>query len=316
MDLNHDTCGQEARSLIEEGLLSDQKYIPSKFFYDDAGSELFEQITGLDEYYPPKIEAALLGTMARKIECDFRDSDIIELGSGDCSKISIFLEAIAEDIRATIRYIPVDISRGAIEKAANLLAKKFPGLRMHCMPADFLRHLDRIPEERRRVFFFLGGTIGNLSKQEASEFMGSLSCVMNEGDRLILGVDMVKDIDVLERAYNDSRGVTARFNKNILKVVNRHMEGNFDTDDFEHAAYFNRHMERIEMHLRAKADVVFKSPALKEDITVSRGETIHTENSHKFTDAGIRGLAAGAGLKIQNVFTDEKKWFSLVELLK
>ncbi len=184
------------------------------------------------------------------------------------------------------------------------------------MPADFLQHLDKIPGERRRMFFFLGGTIGNLSKREAGEFMNNLSCIMNKGDRLILGVDMVKDIAVLEKAYNDDKGVTARFNKNILKVVNRHMEGNFDPDDFEHVAYFNRRMERIEMHLRAKANVVFKSPAMEEAITISAGETIHTENSHKFTDAKIKELAEETGLKLRNIFTDEKKWFSLVELLK
>lgn len=315
-DLDRETGGGEITGQIRKGLMSEEKYLPSKLFYDDAGSELFEEITRLDEYYPPRLEAGLLRRVAAEKNSGFENRDIVELGSGDCSKISIFLGAMPVEARKTLRYVPVDISRGAIEKSANLLSEKFPGLRIHCMPADFTRHLDRVPRGRKRVFFFLGGTIGNLSEKEARGFMKNMDCVMEEGDILIAGMDMVKDVAVLEKAYNDSRGVTARFNRNILRVVNRHMKGNFDPGDFEHLAYFNNEKQRIEMHLRAESSFVFKSPFMEKDIVFSAGETIHTENSRKFTFAGIEELGAGAGLELRHVFTDEKKWFSLAEFGK
>ena len=304
------------RDKLLAGLRSDPKTIPSMFFYDHRGSELFEQITGLEEYYPPKIEIPLLASTARKLEHELNDCDIVELGSGDCSKISVFLDEVSEDIRATMAYYPVDVCKEAIEKSACNLHAIYPEMEIHGITADFLEHMEKIPGDRKRFFCFFGSTIGNLSEVKSMEFMGNLGEVMNANDRLILGMDMVKDIDVIEKAYNDGKGITAEFNKNILKVTNDNLGTNFDSSDFEHVSFFNREYSRIEMHLRAKRDLVIKIPVTNEKITIRKGEMIHTEYSHKYTEDDIAKLADAAGLDVEEIFTDDRKWFSLVEMVK
>ncbi|MBP2030690.1 L-histidine N-alpha-methyltransferase [Methanohalophilus levihalophilus] len=304
------------QELLLSCLKSNPKTLPSVFFYDHHGSELYEEITRLDEYYPPKIEIPLLRSTARKLKSELKDCDIVELGSGDCSKISVLLDEVPEKIRRTIVYYPVDVSKNAIEKSACNLQEKYPEMGIHGITADFLKHIEKIPGDRKRFFCFFGSTIGNLSEEKAIEFMGNLGKEMNENDRLLLGMDMVKDIDVLEKAYNDSKGVTAEFNKNILIVTNNHLGTNFNPDDFEHVAFFNKEYSRIEMHLRAKKDLEVSSPLLNEAIRVKKGETIHTENSHKYTVEGIRKMADAAGLSVAQIFSDDKRWFSLVEMVK
>ncbi|WP_340820256.1 L-histidine N(alpha)-methyltransferase [Methanolobus sp. WCC4] len=310
------TGESSVRDRLLAGLRSYPKMIPSMFFYDHRGSELFEHITGLEEYYPPKIEIPLLASTARKLRHELKDCDIVELGSGDCSKISVFLDEVPEDIRATMAYYPVDVCKEAIEKSACNLHVKYPEMEIHGITADFLEHMEKIPGDRKRFFCFFGSTIGNLSEAKAMEFMGNLGEVMNDEDRLILGMDMVKDIDVIERAYNDSQGVTAEFNKNILNVTNDNLGTNFDPDDFEHVAFFNREYSRIEMHLRAKRDMEITVPGLNEKMIIVKDEMIHTENSHKYTAKDIEKLADAAGLDVEEVFTDDRKWFSLVEMVK
>ena len=297
-------------------LKSNPKTIPCTFFYDQDGSELFERITKLEEYYPPKIEIPLLRSTARKFNGVLKDCDIVELGSGDCSKISVFLDEVPEESRQTIVYYPVDVSREAIEKSGRILRKKYPEMGLHGINADFLEHIEKIRGRRKRLFCFFGSTIGNMTEVKAMEFLKNLDRVMNKKDRLLLGMDMVKDIDVIERAYNDSQGITAKFNKNILKVTNSHLGTDFNPDDFEHVAFFNKTYSRIEMHLRAKRDLEVTSPLLKESIILKKGEMIHTENSHKYTVGHIRKMADAAGLFLANIYTDEKKWFSLAEMVK
>ncbi|MGM0770725.1 MAG: L-histidine N(alpha)-methyltransferase [Halobacteriota archaeon] len=304
------------RQKLESCLRSDPKTIPSVFFYDHLGSELYEKITNLEEYYLPKIEIPLLRSTARKLKEELKDCDLVELGSGDCSKISIFLGEVPEEIRRTIVYYPVDVSRKAIEKSACNLQDRYPEMGIHGITADFLEHLEKIPGNRKRFFCFFGSTIGNFTEERALEFMMDLGKAMNENDRLILGVDMLKEISIIERAYNDSQGVTAEFNKNILKVTNDNLETNFDPEDFEHVAFFNRKCSRIEMHLKAKRDLEVTSPILEEKIIFKKGETIHTESSHKYTIDGIKKMAEAAGLPVENVFSDDRKWFSLVEMVK
>ncbi|WP_406655535.1 L-histidine N(alpha)-methyltransferase [Methanolobus sp. ZRKC2] len=315
-----DFMPQVGESSIREQLVtclrSNPKTLPSMFFYDHNGSELFEQITQLEEYYPPKIEIPLLRSTARKLNHELKDCDLVELGSGDCSKISVFLDEVPRDIRQTMVYYPVDVCKNAIEKSACNLQDKYPEMGIHGITADFLEHIEKIPGNRKRFFCFFGSTIGNLTVVKAMEFMKNLGDIMNDDDRLILGMDMVKDVSVIEKAYNDCQGVTAEFNKNILKVTNNHLGTDFDPEEFDHVAFFNEEYSRIEMHLKAKRDMEVIIPALNERIMFKKDETIHTENSHKYTVEGIKEMAKAGELSVENIFSDDKKWFSLVEMVK
>jgi len=316
IDLLHKMGKEDHRKEIIAGLSSANKYISSKFFYDAAGSKLFEEITRLPEYYLTRIEISILKTIASRIGRDLKDVDVIELGSGDCSKISILFDAVPAESITSVRYIPVDVSREAIEKSAKVLLSSFPGLKIRGAVADFTRQMKLIPAAEKRIFCFFGSTIGNFQRERAVQFISSLSGIMKPCDRLLLGVDMVKRKDLLEDAYNDSRGVTAAFNRNILNVVNNLIYTDFDPADFEHVAFFNDKRSRIEMHLKALKDLSVSSPCMSAKIAVERGETIHTENSHKFTDRFIDEIALASGLEIEDRFADENKWFSVVQFCK
>ena len=310
------TGDQELEKNILAGLTSSSKKISSVFFYDAKGSKLFEEITKLSEYYLTRTEVTLLREAAPQIADKLRNVDIVEFGSGDCTKISILLDTIPEEFIDTVCYVQVDVSIDAVEKSSNILLNKFPGIRIHGIVADFISQLDVIPKDTKKVFCFLGSTIGNLSMEEAMKFLVELSEIMHSGDLLLLGFDMVKNKEVLEEAYNDSKHVTERFNKNILNVVNSHIGTDFDPNTFEHIAFYNERFSRIEMHLKAIKDLEIPCPSLPTTISIKKGETIHTENSYKFTDENIKNLASGADLEIQNIFTDKNKWFSLVQLIK
>jgi len=226
------------------------------------------------------------------------------------------LDTIPEECIGTVCYIQVDVSIDAVEKSSNILLNKFPGIRIHGIVADFISQLDVISKDTKKVFCFLGSTIGNFSMEEAMQFLVDLSEIMHSGDLLLLGFDMVKSKEVLEKAYNDSKHVTERFNKNILNVVNSHIGTDFDPDTFEHIAFYNERFSRIEMHLKAIKNLEISGPRLPITISIKKGEAIHTENSYKFTDENIKSLASGADLEIQHIFTDKNKWFSLVQLIK
>jgi len=297
-------------------LTSSSKKISSVFFYDDKGSKLFDEITTLPEYYLTRTEIKLLKKAAPQISDKLRNIDIVEFGSGNFTKVSILLETIPEEIRVTVCYVPVDVSIAAVEKSSNILLNKFPGIRIHGIVADFISQLDVIPKDTKKVFCFLGSTIGNFSMEKAMQFLVDVCEIMHSGDLLLLGFDMVKSKKDLEKAYNDSKNVTEKFNKNILNVVNNHIGTDFDPDTFEHIAFYNERFSRIEMHLKAIKDLEIPCPSLPTTIYIKKGETIHTENSYKFTDENIKSLASGAGLEIQKIFTDKNKWFSLVQLIK
>ena len=301
---------------ILEGLTSEQKYISSRYFYDETGSKLFEEITLLPEYYLTRTEKNILRDASFQISSELKDIDIIELGSGESSKISIFLDHIPADYMESICYLPVDVNQAVIEHSAKLLIKRFPGLKIHGVVADFETQLDMIPAGAKRLICFFGSTLGNLSRKDARIFFSDLGKSMQSGDMILLGVDMVKNRNVLDKAYNDSQNVTAAFNRNILNSVNKIVSANFDPDSFSHVASYNDESSCIEMYLEAKRDMEVSSPYLSADIIIKEGETIHTENSHKFTAQHIHGLALAAGLDIKNIFTDEKKWFSLVQFIK
>jgi len=302
---------------ILDGLCSEQKFISSKFFYDAAGSKLFEEITRLPEYYLTRTEKGLIKEAACLINRDLYDTDIVEIGSGDCSKISIFLEMIPEEVRSSIRYIPIDMSSETIVESAEILLHKFPDLTIHGVIADFITQLNLIPKgSSKRLFCFFGSTIGNFSRQQAARFMADVSAIMQPGEGLLLGLDRVKNKQVLEEAYNDSRAITAAFNRNILNVVNNIAGTDFYPEAFDHIAFYNEMHDRIEMHLRANKDMIISCPHLTNVIVFREGETIHTENSYKFTETHIEDICTTAGLEIQNVLTDQNKWFYLVHFSK
>lgn len=300
------------RAEIIQGLRSQQKYISPKYFYDQAGSELFEEITRLEEYYPTRCEKEILSSIVHGSGIDFFELDIIELGSGDASKIKTILGQIPRDILASINYYPVDISQSAIENSVKDIVGEFHLNNIRGIVADFLHNFDYVPRRNKRLFCFLGGTIGNLSTDEVEDFMKQLGGVMVEGDGLLLGVDIVKDIPVIEAAYNDKKGVTAEFNKNLLHVINSQIQSDFSPADFDHLAYYNREEQRIEMHLRAKSDLQISIGCNKEVIQIKEGETIHTENSHKYTADRLGQIGNFGSMKIKNIFSDSSGWFSLV----
>jgi len=300
---------------IYQGLIQSHKQFSSRFFYDDTGSELFEEITRLPEYYPTRTEKKILQENAGGILGDFDRIDIIELGSGDCSKISVLLDAIPKPKLANINYIPVDVSESAVLKSADILQCKYPAIKIYGVLADFMKHLSSLPGNSPKLICFFGSTLGNLTRNQANGFLLGLKKLMNPGDKFLLGLDMVKDSLILHKAYNDNQGITARFNKNILQVVNDVADTNFNTSDFKHLAFYNEKESRIEMHLETVEDMVIKSNYFPQEILLKKGETIHTENSHKFTDSDIQNFATATGLKIGNIYTDSNQWFSLVKFI-
>ncbi len=304
------------RREIIAGLTSHKKHISSKFFYDAVGSKLFEEITRLPEYYLTRTEKSILQEVAHNTASKMKDLDIIELGSGDYSKISILFKAMPSECIESVKYIPVDVSQSAIKKSANTLLNKFPALKIQGIVADFTRQLKLIPTRTKRLFCFFGSTIGNFSQEKATQFMNNLSEVMHSGSGLLLGVDMVKNREILERAYNDSRNVTQAFNRNILNVVNSLIGTDLKPQDFEHVAFYNQEHPRIEMHLKAKKDIEISCAYLPKKIIMRKGETIHTENSYKYTNHSINKLASASGLEIKNRFTDKNNWFSVIQLYK
>jgi L-histidine N-alpha-methyltransferase len=315
-DFLENETSQEIIDLILSGLTATPKYISSRFFYDDHGSGLFEKITELPEYYLTRTEKSILEKEAVGIVDRFDGGQLIELGSGDCSKISLVLNAVSSEKMKHLHYYPVDVSRWAIVKSFQILIRRFPGIRIHGILADFLKYLKFFPVDKPRLICFFGSTLGNFESGVSKQFLLNVASLMDPGDHFLLGIDMVKDHYVLEKAYNDSQGVTASFNKNILNVVNDRAETDFNPEQFEHMAFYNTLDKRVEMHLEALDDMTITSPYFESGIMMRKGETIHTENSHKFSRADISEIAAFTGFRIEQVFTDDKDWFSLVHYIK
>jgi L-histidine N-alpha-methyltransferase len=296
---------------IVAGLKASPKYISPKYFYDEKGSELFEKISVLDEYYPTRTEKEILKSIVPKLNIDLNNLNIVELGSGDASKISLIFEQIPEEVLDTINYYPVDISQTAIEKSIEQLNQHFKLNSIVGIVADFISQIKNIQRDGHRLFCFLGSTIGNVNEKETEEFLSMLGNEIQTGDSLLLGLDLLKDINILENAYNDSKNITAAFNKNILNVLNNLIGSDFDTSDFDHNAFFNENHNRIEMHLIARRDTKVNIGAAGERIEIRKGETIHTENSYKFSEDQIQSFGDIAGLDLENVFTDKNNWFGL-----
>jgi L-histidine Nalpha-methyltransferase len=294
---------------VTEGLTSSPKELPPKYFYDARGSELFDRITALPEYYPTRCERAILNRHAPRIVEGAEE--LVELGSGTASKTRALLYAMAGTGRLR-RYVPFDCDGSVVETCADELLELYPGLAVHGLVGDFGRDLERVPDGSRRLFAFLGGTIGNLYPDERSEFLGRLRNLMSQGDRLVVGTDLVKDRAVLEAAYNDRAGVTADFNRNILRVVNDGMGADFDPQCFEHVAFFDEANSWIEMRLRAKGAQDVRVEGADLTVTFRDGEELRTEISAKFTREAVEEELKQAGLRLEGFLTDERELSGVV----
>ena len=303
------------RADVVAGLTGQPKTLRPIWFYDQRGSELFEQITELPEYYLTRVERELLAANAGDIAVRAQASTLVELGSGSSSKTRLLLDAV----RATgslRRYIPVDVSQTALASAAAAISSEYPGLAVEPVIADFTAELtafsaSHLPGEGPRMFAFLGSTIGNLAPAERAEFWTRLRGVMSDSDTLLLGTDLVKDPATLVAAYNDSLGVTAAFNLNVLTVLNRRLGADFAPERFSHVAVWNAAEEWIEMRLRATGRQTVKIPAVDLVVEFAEGEELRTEISAKFRRTGVRAELARGGFRMTNWWTDPAERFAL-----
>lgn len=312
--LHHFGPGQ-ASFLAEvlSGLQKPQKELPPKYLYDERGSGLFERICALDEYYIPRTEALIMQAhIEEMVELVGPRALLVEYGSGNCRKVRILLDNLSDPAA----YLPVDISREQLAHVAQELALDYPTLEILPVCADYMSDF-RLPKPERSyshvVTYFPGSTIGNFDPVSAEKFLRHVATVCGSGGALLIGIDLKKDDNVLHRAYNDSEGVTAAFNLNLLQRINYELDGDFQLDWFEHCAFYNRDEGRIEMHLisRREQDVHLDNTT----IHFAEGETIWTESSYKFDLDEFAQLAAAAGFKVQQVWTDERQWFSVQYLM-
>jgi L-histidine N-alpha-methyltransferase len=306
--------GPDERTLafdVLDGLTRPFKEIPPKHFYDTVGSRLFDEITRLPEYYPTRAERAILTARSADIVEMTRSGELVELGSGVPTKTLLLLDAM-RDAGTLDRYVPFDVSEGVLRESAEHLVEQYPGLRVYGVLGDFERHLDALPPaEGPRIIAFLGGTIGNFPPGTRRKFLRSIARVLRPQDALLLGTDLVKDPAVLEGAYNDSAGVTAAFNRNLLAVINRELDADFDLEAFEHVAFYDREQEWIEMRLRALQPQVVEVRKLGITVHFANREELRTEISAKFTRERVEADLAAAGLRLREFLTDPDDLFAL-----
>jgi L-histidine N-alpha-methyltransferase len=293
---------------VREGLSRELKELSPKYFYDARGSELFDRITTLPEYYPCRAEREILNRRAPEIVEG--TTELVELGSGMASKTRALLYAMA-GAGSLSRYVPFDVDGTVVEQCSDELSELYPGLTVQGVVGDFQRDLTRIPEGEERLFAFLGGTIGNLYPAERERFLEELRELMGPSDRLLIGTDLVKDRHVIEAAYNDSQGVTAEFNRNVLRVLNRELDADFDLDAFEHVAFFDEANSWIEMRLRANGAQTVTIDGADLVVEFADGEELRTEISAKFTREAVERELDGAGLHLDSFHTDDGGLFGL-----
>jgi L-histidine N-alpha-methyltransferase len=291
------------------GLTSSPRWLPPKWFYDARGSDLFEEITRLPEYYPTRAERSILAARAGDIAAQTGAHTLVELGSGSSEKTRLLLDALREG--GTLRqYVPLDVSETALREAVAAIHGDYPGLAIHGVVADFTEHLDRIPGQTPRLVAFLGGTVGNFFPDQRAAFFAALHTTLARGDWLLLGTDLVKSPDLLVPAYDDAAGVTAEFNRNVLAVLNRELGANFDTDSYQHVSVWDPENEWIEMRLRSGGARV-SLPEIDLDIVLAPGEEIRTEISAKFRRDGIENELAVASFSLESWWTDPAGLFAL-----
>jgi dimethylhistidine N-methyltransferase len=306
--LTADDLAKTLRQDVREGLTGTPKTLPPKWFYDERGSALFEEITKLEEYYPTRREREILTARAPEIAAITGARTLLELGAGSGEKTRLLLGALAGTLRS---YVPVDVSGDFLEEAAAGIAADHPGLTVRTVVADYEQHLHLLPAGERRLIAFLGGTIGNMPPAARIGFLGGLRATMDDGDFLLLGADLVKDPGRLVRAYDDAAGVTAEFNKNVLSVINRELDADFVPDAFEHVAAWDGADEWIEMRLRSTRDQDVRVGGLDLDVHFAAGEEMRTEISAKFRRERLGAELAAAGMEIAEFWTDDAGDFSL-----
>ncbi|MEU2067925.1 L-histidine N(alpha)-methyltransferase [Streptomyces anulatus] len=302
-----DATDAALRADVLSGLTRHPKTLPPKWFYDARGSELFEEITRLPEYYPTRAEREILAARAEEIAAASGARTVIELGSGSSEKTRHLLDVLPE----LHSYVPVDVSESALTGAADSLLAEHPDLSVHALIADFTGGLALPGTPRPRLVAFLGGTIGNLLPEERAAFLRSVRSLLSPGDALLLGTDLVKDEETLVAAYDDAAGVTAAFNKNVLNVVNRELGADFPLDDFDHLAVWNPRDRWIEMRLRARRALSVKIRELDLVVPFEAGEELRTEVSAKFRQEDVREELAVAGMRLTQWWTDSAGRFAL-----
>lgn len=296
---------------VRRGLSAQQKFLLPKFFYDEAGSLLFEQITELPEYYPTRTELSILTNIASDLMQRIVPRELVELGSGSSTKTRVLLDA-RYSMGTSARYIPFDVSKTIVENACEDLHGRYPDIALHGVIGDFERHLGLIPPAvGRRLVLFMGSTIGNLELPERLELLDGIRKLLSPGDFLLLGMDIVKDSAVLEAAYNDAAGVTAAFNLNILNVINNALQADFNVEEFRHHAHYNHELDRIEMHLYARSAQSVHITGLDMTVEIAKGESIWTESSHKFTQETAMSMIEEAGMCLDTWYTDSLHYYGL-----
>ncbi len=308
--LAEDSVAEALRSDVLTGLTATPKSLPPKWFYDSVGSALFDRITRLPEYYPTRTEAQILRAQAGAIAAVSGADTLVELGSGTSEKTRLLLDAL--HTRGVLRrFVPFDVDAGVLRSSGAAIAAEYPGVDIDAVCGDFEHHLDKIPRGGRRLVVFLGSTIGNLTAAPRARFLADLAATLKPGDSLLLGTDLIKDADRLVRAYDDSAGVTAEFNRNVLAVINRELDADFDLTAFEHVARWNAGQSRIEMWLRAATAQRVRVRALGLTVEFGAGEEMLTEVSCKFHPDRVGEELAAAGLRRSHWWTDPDGDFGL-----
>jgi L-histidine N-alpha-methyltransferase len=300
--------GADLRGAMERDVLSGltavPKCLPPVYFYDDRGSQLFDDITRLPEYYPTRAERSILDAHSGDIARVSGADTLVELGAGTCDKSRLLLDAMAAEGRLR-RFVPLDVSDTTLWEAATALSEEYPGVAVSAVVGDFHQHLDHLPQDGVRLFAFLGGTIGNLDPAQRREFLIQLGKVMSMDDRLLLGTDLVKDRERLVKAYDDEAGVTAEFNKNVLVVLNRELGADFVSERFKHVARWNEADQRIEMWLRSTADQTVTVADLGLDLTFADGEEMLTEISTKFSPDALAVELSECGFVVETMWPSD-----------
>ncbi len=296
---------------VLDGLTRPFKELPSKYFYDDRGSALFERICELPEYYPTRTERFILERDAHEVVARTGAADVVELGAGYATKTRVLLDAM-RDAGTLTRYVPFDVSEAPVLACADQLADEYPGLRVHGVVGDFEHDVAQVPPpDGPRIVALLGGTIGNFAAGARRRFLRSLAGLLGPDGHLLLGTDLVKAPERLEAAYDDSAGVTADFNRNVLRVLNRELGADFDAEAFEHVAFYDREREWVEMRLRCPARCTVTIAALDLRVGLAAREEIRTEISAKFTPERLRADLGAAGLELETVLTDPEGLYAV-----
>lgn len=308
--LGPDDIVHALRDDVRRGLSATPKDLPPKWFYDDRGSQLFDEITRLPEYYPTRAERSILHQRAVDVARSTHADTLVELGSGTSEKTRVLLDAL-RDHGTLRRFVPFDVSETTLRDAAAAIRSEYPSVSVHGVVGDFERHLHAIPSGRRRLFAFLGGTIGNLEPATRARFLADIAAGLGPNDALLLGTDLVKDVERLEAAYDDRAGVTAEFNRNVLHVINRELDADFEPNRFEHVARFDRENEWIEMRLRSVGNQHVKIRELDLVAEFADGEEMRTEISAKFRRGGVEQELDAAGLRLTHWWADPDGDFAL-----